>query len=343
MIPLVSILIPAHNAEKWLGEAISSALGQAWARKEIIIVDDGSRDGTLAVARKYESTTVKIVTQENQGACNARNRALTLAQGDYIQWLDADDILSPDKISNQLNRSNCSPADRAMLTAAFGTFFFRREKAIFIPNSLWQDLEPTEWIIRKFTDNVWFNPTTWLVSRKLTELAGPWDERLTSSGDDDGEYVCRVVSLSERVLFVPDAKCYYRVGNVGSLNWQSTKSLEPLLLSLSLSINHLRILEDSERTRAAGVQLFQWWLAYFYLDREGTLIKINTLASKLGGNLAPLDLGWKYNWIQKIFGWQTAMAAMSKWRKSKMLLLKNWDKLLYNISVSGGRQDSDHG
>lgn len=324
-------MIPAYNAERWLDETISSALGQTWAKKEIIIVNDGSRDGTLAVARKYESAAVKVVTQENRGACNARNRALTLAQGDYIQWLDADDVLAPDKISIQLNRSNCSPDDRAMLTSAFGTFFFRREKAIFIPNSLWQDLEPTEWIMRKFTDNVWFNPTTWLVSRKLTELAGPWDERLTSSGDDDGEYVCRVVSLSERVLFIPDAKCYYRVGNLGSLNWKSTKSLEPLFHSLSLSIDRLRVLEDSKRTRAAGVQLLQWWLPYFYPDRDGMLIKINKLANNLGGDLAPLDLGWKYNWIQKIFGWKIAMTAISKWRKSKMLLMKNWDKLLYHI------------
>jgi hypothetical protein len=93
----------------------------------------------------------------------------------------------------------------------------------------------------------------------------------------------------------------------------------------------LRVLEDSKRTRAAGVQLLQWWLPYFYPDRDGMLIKINKLANNLGGDLAPLDLGWKYNWIQKIFGWKIAMTAISKWRKSKMLLMKNWDKLLYHI------------
>jgi glycosyltransferase involved in cell wall biosynthesis len=68
MKPLVSILIPAHNAEPWIAETIKSALGQTWAKKEIIIVDDGSADQTLSVARQFASDTVSVVTQENQGA-----------------------------------------------------------------------------------------------------------------------------------------------------------------------------------------------------------------------------------------------------------------------------------
>ena len=71
MRPLVSILIPAYNAEKWLGAAIASAVGQTWRHKEIIIVDDGSTDGTPAVARQFESNDVRIVTQPNQGAAAA--------------------------------------------------------------------------------------------------------------------------------------------------------------------------------------------------------------------------------------------------------------------------------
>lgn len=333
MKPLVSILIPAYNAEKWISDTIKSALGQTWPNKEVIVIDDGSRDGTLAIARRFESGNVKVVTQENKGACFARNKAFSLAQGDYIQWLDADDLLDPAKIFLQLNRSDCHPDDRAVLTSAFGTFYFRRGKAKFNPNSLWQDLEPVEWILHKFTDNLWFNPTSWLVSRKLTELAGPWDERLSSSGDDDGEYICRVVSSSEKVKFVANAKCYYRIGNLGSLNWSSTKSLEPLFLSLRLSLDRLRSLEDSERTRAAGVMLLQQWSGYFYPDRDGMLHKINSAVRELGGTLAPLDLGWKSP-IQKVFGWKIAMMAMNNCRKSKLQIARTWDKFLYNISGS---------
>src|SRR6267378_3785357 len=102
MAPLVSILIPAYNAERWVDDTIRSALAQTWPRKEIIIVDDGSRDQTLSIARQFASKNVFIATQQNQGVCAARNKAIELCQGDYIQWLDADDLLGPDKIAKQM-------------------------------------------------------------------------------------------------------------------------------------------------------------------------------------------------------------------------------------------------
>ena len=102
MKPLVSILIPAYNAEEWIADTIQSAIAQTWPRKEIIVVDDGSRDRTAEVARRFASKEVAVVSTENQGAAAARNHALQLSQGDYIQWLDADDLLAPDKIERQL-------------------------------------------------------------------------------------------------------------------------------------------------------------------------------------------------------------------------------------------------
>src|SRR5258708_4364352 len=101
MKPLVSILIPAYNAQKWIVATIESAIAQTWGRKEIIIVDDGSTDQTLAVARRFASKDILVVTQKNQGASAARNHAFSLSQGDYIQWLDADDLLSANKIAKQ--------------------------------------------------------------------------------------------------------------------------------------------------------------------------------------------------------------------------------------------------
>jgi len=96
--PLVSILIPAFNAEEWISDTLSSAIAQTWERKEIIVVDDGSSDQTLTVARRFESQGVRVVPQKNQGAAAARNTALSLSQGDYIQWLDADDLLAPTRL-----------------------------------------------------------------------------------------------------------------------------------------------------------------------------------------------------------------------------------------------------
>ena len=89
--PLVSILIPAYNAEETIADTIQSAIAQTWQRKQIVVVDDGSRDSTAEVARRF-ATKVTVVSTENQGGAAARNHALRLSQGDYIQFLDADDL-----------------------------------------------------------------------------------------------------------------------------------------------------------------------------------------------------------------------------------------------------------
>src|SRR6266513_6470560 len=117
MTPLVSILIPAYNAERWIADTIRSALAQTWPRKEIIIVDDGSRDQTRRVARQFASGDVSVIAQENQGAAAARNNAFELCQGDYIQWLDADDLLSPDKIAKQMAAAEQYQDTRRLLSS----------------------------------------------------------------------------------------------------------------------------------------------------------------------------------------------------------------------------------
>src|SRR5260370_24054677 len=102
MKPLVSILIPAHNAQNWIIDTVESAISQTWPRKEIIVVDDGSEDRTAELADRFVSKGVTVVSRPNQGAASARNHAFRLSQGDYIQWLDADDLLVADKIERQL-------------------------------------------------------------------------------------------------------------------------------------------------------------------------------------------------------------------------------------------------
>src|SRR5947208_2891018 len=116
MDALVSILIPAFNSEAWIAETIESALVQTWPRKEIIIVDDGSTDRTLAVAREFASKEVSVLTQPNQGAAAARNKAYSISQGKYIQWLDADDVLAPDKIARQMELCGHAGDTRMLLS-----------------------------------------------------------------------------------------------------------------------------------------------------------------------------------------------------------------------------------
>lgn len=99
--PQVSILIPCYNAEQWIGAAIESALAQAYPHCEVVVVDDGSRDGSAQVVRGF-GDRVRFVSRENKGGNPTRNELLAAARGDWIQYLDADDYLLPDKIARQV-------------------------------------------------------------------------------------------------------------------------------------------------------------------------------------------------------------------------------------------------
>lgn len=332
MTELVSIIIPAYNAEKWIKDTIKSALSQTWPKKEIIIVDDGSSDNTLHVARQFESKLVKVITQRNMGACSARNKALSFAQGDYIQWLDADDLLAPDKISQQLKKSDSGQNALILLTSAYGKFFYRLEKAEFKPDALWQDLEPVEWLVIKLMQDAWMNPATWLVSRRLTELAGQWDERLLR--DQDGEYFCRLVCASEKVKFVKEAKCFYRIGNIHGVSMNEPRKIAgSYFLAASLCIYYLRSLENSERTRIACLKYLQNRFYDFYSDNYQFIERAHEIAQALGGTLSPPKLSWKYSLLRIIFGHKMVMYLKWVILKAKLLALNNWDRLLYNLSI----------
>jgi glycosyltransferase involved in cell wall biosynthesis len=333
MQPLVSILIPAYNAERWIADTIHSALAQTWRKKEIIIVDDGSRDQTLRVARHFASDNVSVVAQENQGASKARNKAFELCQGDYIQWLDADDLLSPDKIAKQMEAAEEGESKRTVLSSAWGYFTYRRSKANFSPTSLWCDHSPVEWLLRKMEQSLHMQTATWLMSRELAEAAGPWDTRL--SLDDDGEYFCRVVLTSNGIRFVPDVKVFYRQSSFGkdslsNIDW-SDKKLESHFLSMQLQINHLRSFRDDERVRAACVNYMQTWLICFYPERSDIVKQLERIAASLGGQLKMPRLRWKYVWIRKIFGYGLAKRAQTILPKLKSDLITSWDKVLFRL------------
>lgn len=98
----VSVLIPTYNRARYLGECIRSMLSQTVAPAEIIVVDDGSTDGTMDVVRGFEDPRIRYIRQENAGKCAALNRALPLASGDYIWLFDDDDVALPDSIERRL-------------------------------------------------------------------------------------------------------------------------------------------------------------------------------------------------------------------------------------------------
>jgi glycosyltransferase involved in cell wall biosynthesis len=331
MKPLVSVLVPAHNAEKWIGDTLRSAISQTWDNLEIIVVDDGSKDRTLEVASQFTSHGVRIVSQENHGASAARNLAFSMSHGDYIQWLDADDLLSQDKIARQMAVAEQIDDKKTLISCSWGRFLHRYYRAKFVPTALWCDLLPKEWLLRKMGQNLYMQTATWLVSRDLTIAAAPWDTRLL--GDDDGEYFCRVLLASDKVRFVPDAKVYYRTSGCGSLSYigDSDRKRDAQWLSMQLHIKYLQSLGDSERTRAVCVKYLENWGAIFYTERPDLFKQANEMASHFGRQLEAPRMSWKYTWIGRLLGLRIAWRTQGQLSRLKLNLLMHIDKILYRL------------
>jgi glycosyltransferase involved in cell wall biosynthesis len=331
--PLVSILIPAHNADKWVADTIRSAMGQTWKRKEIVVVDDGSTDQTLAIAQQFESESVRVVASKNQGAAASRNLALQLSKGDYIQYLDADDLLVPDKIERQLTALEGADSRRILLSSPWAYFYYRTRHACFVRNSLWRDLSPVEWLLRKMGENLHMQTATWLMSRELAEAAGPWDTRLLS--DDDGEYYCRVLLASQGTRFVPRTGVWYRSTSQGRLSFvgSSDRKKDALLVSMKLHIQYLRSLEESERVRKACLTYLQNWYENFYPERPDLVAEIHSLAEGVNGHVEVPRLRWKYAWMTPVFGWKVAKRAQRTLPQLKASCLRSWDKAMYKLQA----------
>ena len=329
--PLVSILIPAYNAQEFLGAAVRSALNQSWPTKEIIIVNDGSKDKTLDVAKRFESKIVKVMSHDNQGAAATRNRSLSLAQGEFIQWLDADDLLAPEKVQRQIEAAQQEDPKKTLFSASWGYFMYRPSKAKFVPTALWDDLTPIEWMTRKLEQNLHMQTATWLVSRELTEAAGPWNTELM--GDDDGEYFARVLMQSEKVKFVSGKGVYYRITPSARLSHIGRNSLkmEAQLRSMELNINYIRSFADTPRVRTACVTYLQNWLPTFYPERPDLVHRAKQIAATLGGTLTTPSLSWKYAWIQRSFGWSAAKLTESSYNHLKTSVVRRWDKTLSQL------------
>jgi hypothetical protein len=205
-----------------------------------------------------------------------------------------------------------------------------------VPTSLWHDLTPVEWLLRKMSENLHQQTGTWLTSRELADAAGPWDTRMIS--DDDGEYYCRVLLASTGTRFVPESKVFYRV--TPSSRWSfigtSDKKKNAMALSMKLHVQYLRSLEKSERVRKACLIYLQNWFQNFYPDRPDLVAELQALAADLGGHLEPPRFGWKYAWMEPIFGRKAARHAQMVLPQMKASMLRSWDKAMYRMENREG-------
>jgi glycosyltransferase involved in cell wall biosynthesis len=308
MTSLVSIIVPCYNAAPWLAQTLESALAQTWPRCEIIVVDDGSRDESLAIARTFEPRGVRVFAQPNAGASAARNRGLREARGDFIQFLDADDLLAPDKIAAQLALLD-QAGPRMLASGAWGRFRHDPSEADFSPHPTWRDLSGVEFQQLNFEAMDMMHPAAWLCPRALLDLAGPWDESLTLN--DDGEFFARVTLASGGIRFCGAARSYYRSQLADSLSRRSdARSMDSLFRSVKLTIGHLLSRDRSPRTIAAAAFAWKWTAFELYPAAPVLAQRAEAESHALGGSPRPFPGGPRFQITARILGWRLARRLM---------------------------------
>jgi glycosyltransferase involved in cell wall biosynthesis len=116
MVPLVTVVVPAYNSERFIAEAVRSALNQDYPAKEILVINDGSTDGTLEELALF-ADSIRVLTVKNSGPAAARNLGMRLAQGEFIAFLDADDVWASGKLSAQVRHLQAKPDTGVCYTA----------------------------------------------------------------------------------------------------------------------------------------------------------------------------------------------------------------------------------
>lgn len=245
-IPLVSIIIPTYNAALLLEETVSSALQQTYKNIEIIIVDDGSTDTTIQLFKEFQEQGVACYSIKNGGASNARNIGLKKSKGEYIQFLDADDILHKNKIEFQLKKMLQDKADVSFTTWASFLKDVTKHSEFKFKNIDYSKTRTGKEVMVSFgMDNWYMPPVAWLTHKSLIAKAGDWDIEITNN--DDGEYFSRILYNTKKVVCVEQILCFYRVTpkiSLSSLN--SIDKFQSAMLSYDLITQLLKKDIDTE-------------------------------------------------------------------------------------------------
>jgi glycosyltransferase involved in cell wall biosynthesis len=316
--PLVSILIPCYNAAPWLSQTIDSALAQTWPHCEIIVVNDGSTDASLAVARSYQDRGVRVIDQPNAGQSAAFNTAMRAARGEYLAFLDADDLLDPEKISVQMNELMRRPAGW-LATGAWARFKDSTADANFIPGPVARDLEPLEWVLALWHSDSMMHGAAWLVPAPLVASNGGWNDDLSLI--NDFEFFSRIVLASRGVAYCAGARTYYRSGVDGSLSGQRTAAAwQSAYESVRRGTTRLLEFDNGTLSRSACANVWRNLAFDLYPDGPDALqVEAQRQVTELGAALGRPAGGPWFTAAARVFGWKAAR----RWQRRRARMLSN--------------------
>src|SRR5919202_4312270 len=202
-MPLISVIIPAYNAEKTIKQTIESVLNQTFSDFEIIVINDGSQDSTLEIVSSIPDPRIKVFSYPNAGPQKSRNRGWGNASGEYVSFLDADDLWTPDKLEAQLKALQENP--QAAVAYSWSDWidesgqFLRAGGHITVNGNAYEKL-----LLRDFVESG-SNP---LIRRQALDKVGDFDQSVTPA--EDWDMWLRLAARYEFVT-VPSPQILYRI------------------------------------------------------------------------------------------------------------------------------------
>ena len=315
-LPKVSVLIPLYNAERFISETIDSVLNQTYENIEIIIVDDGSTDNSYRIAEEYQNkySNIIVTRQANKGPGAARNKAFSLSSGEFIQYLDADDLLAPNKI--ELQSKILLKEKKAFVFGQVAEFKTNIQSSRFMSFPFfhsYQNIEP--FFVDYWGYSGMLATHSFMASKDSIIAAGPWNEKWILN--EDGEFISRLICQCEKIVFLEKSISYYRKDNSMSLN--SHRSEKHFTSQLESYDSYLNIIEqkfpNNRQLREAMAKRYSRLIANMYPNYD-KLIKIAQIKLYSLGFSKPLPNGsQKFNLLSNMLGFYNTLFLQHLFKK----------------------------
>ena len=248
---LVSVIIPVYNASNFIIECLISVQKQTFKNLQVIVVNDGSTDSSLDLIQNFikNDARFELVNQENKGCSAAKNKGLEFVKGDFVQYLDADDVLSSDKIENQI----IALENNFNSIAVCKTIIFQHklnDTAIEIDSDLIMKGGSGE----EFLLRLWgidgkmgmVQPNAYLIPTDVIKSSGYWNEDISNSPAEDGEYFTRILLNTNNVIFTKGINYYRKIKNISSVSKGATfENAIDLFKTIKLSFQHYFLINNS--------------------------------------------------------------------------------------------------
>jgi glycosyltransferase involved in cell wall biosynthesis len=309
VLPLISICIPLYKAQSYLRDTLNSLAIQSYSDFEVILVNDGDKSDYEAILQEFKHLNIQYHYQENEGAGAARNKAFFLSKGDYIKFMDADDLISADTLLAQIKLAFKNPGH--IISGTWGRFF-DDDLNTFEPEieSIYKDCDGRNWIIESWVQGPnMTQPGIFLIPRQLILTNGLWKEELSKGPCDDLEFFTRMILSSAGIKFCDNSTLYYRSGHFYNLSGlKSKESFEWYLETVSSATSYLLkpLAEDKKAKEAAAVQFTI--LAFKAFPYHPTISRTAFLyAEQLGGCNYHFPAGGFTKLLNTFIGWKNTI------------------------------------